>query len=112
MEQTLTQAPSILNMNILNYLLSEYGANFHPGSLDTKYKYIKLFIINIWSKLLPRLLAPSILNMNMLNYLLSIYGANFHPGSLDTKYEYIKLFIFNIWSKLSPRLPRYLTWIY
>ncbi len=33
MEQTVTQAPSILNMNTLYYLLSEYGATVTQASL-------------------------------------------------------------------------------
>ena len=77
MEQTVTQAPGsldtkyeyiILNMDILNYLLSEYGANCYPGSWLPRYEYI-------------------ILNMDLLNYLLSEYGANCYlQASLILKY--------------------------
>ena len=66
MEQTFTLAPLILNMDILNYLLSEYGASSHPGSLDTKYLNILGYETNLYKKVTGKKVSGKRLEMKTL----------------------------------------------
>ena len=53
MEQTVTQAPSVLNMNTLYYLLSEYGATVTQASLILNIeifgKHLNSYFVNEWN---------------------------------------------------------------